>query len=118
MTVSHRSLLVLVALVLGISGGMQWWHGSQQGRLGEAIAQNARPGDIRMLSSDTCVACHGARQWMEAHKVPFTECSIERDAQCQALFRAVNAYGTPLLLVKGQPQLGFDPRRVLEQLRA
>ena len=116
MGVSHRSLFVLIGLVLGISAGMQWWHGAREARLGEALARTAQPGDIRMLVSDTCAACHGARQWMQAHRVPFSECSIERDAACEAAFRQSLAYGTPLLLVRGQPQLGFDPRRVLQRL--
>lgn len=117
MTVSHRSLFGLIALVLGISAGMQWWHGVRESRLGEAVAQQARPGDIRMLVSDTCPACHSARHWLQAHRVPFSECSIERDAECARTFREAQAFGTPLVLVRGQPQLGFDPRRVLERLQ-
>jgi hypothetical protein len=44
--------------------------------------------------------------------VPFSECLIERDAQCQADFDATRAPGTPVILVRGVPQLGFNPERV------
>jgi hypothetical protein len=40
----------------------------------------------------------------------------ERDAQCAEALRQANAPGTPVLVVRGKPQLGFDPRRVLEAL--
>ena len=116
MAAPKRSLLGLVLLVLGISAGMQWWHGTREARLGQAIAERAAPGDIRMLASDDCTYCDHARSWMAQYRVRFSECSIERDAQCAALYRATLAPGTPVLLVRGQPQLGFDPRRVLAAL--
>ena len=113
---SPRSLLGLVVLVLAISAGMQWWHGARDARLGQALAERAAPGDIRMLASDDCTYCDHARSWMAQYRVPFSECSIERNAQCAALYRGTMAPGTPVLLVRGQPQVGFDPRRVLAAL--
>jgi arsenate reductase-like glutaredoxin family protein len=71
-----------------------------------------------MLASDTCVYCAKARDWFGAHKVPFHECSIERDLACAARFRAVMSPGTPVLVVLGQIQLGFEPRRVRDRLAA
>jgi len=59
-----------------------------------------------------------ARLWFTEQKVPFSECFIERDAACAAEFAANRAPGTPLLLVRGQPQLGFSPDRVKERLQA
>jgi len=117
MTVSRRSLFVLIVLVLGISAAMQAWHGWRQQQLGTELAERARPGDIRLLVSDTCSACHHARQWLQAHRVPFSECSIERDAACLQTFREAFAPGTPLVMVRGESQLGFDPERVLAALQ-
>jgi arsenate reductase-like glutaredoxin family protein len=71
-----------------------------------------------MLASDTCAPCLVARNWLAQHAVPFSECSIERDAQCRALFDAAGARGTPLILVRGQMQLGFSAERVLLGLQA
>jgi hypothetical protein len=32
-------------------------------------------------------------------------------------FEALRAAGTPVLLVRGQPQLGFNPQRLLQTLQ-
>jgi glutaredoxin len=115
---SRRSLLGLVVMVLGISAASRWWTGRREDALGRQLAAAARPGDLRMLSSDSCAICVAARRWFVAHGVPFSECSIERDADCRARFDALGAPGTPVILVRGQPQLGFSPARLLERLQA
>ena len=73
----------------------------------------AQQGDLQMLSSTTCGLCTHARIWLQQHEVRFDECFIERHAPCKQRFDALQAPGTPIILVRGQPQLGFDPRRVL-----
>ncbi|MDO8420452.1 MAG: hypothetical protein Q7S90_10480, partial [Rubrivivax sp.] len=77
----------------------------------------AQAGDIRMLSSETCPICTVARTWFTEHRVPFSECLIERDAQCKADFDAARAPGTPLIIVRGVPQLGFNPERLRQALQ-
>ena len=109
---SRRSLLGLVVLVLVVSGASQWWAGRHQVDLGRQLAALARPGDIRMLSSTTCPYCKAARLWMNEHAVAFSECFIEEDAACAAAYQAALAPGTPVLLVRGQAQLGFDAARI------
>ncbi len=115
MRTSLRSWLVpalLLLLVLGGSLASQWWGGRQERGIGVEVAALAQPGDIRMLSSETCAICTVARAWFTEHRVPFSECLIERDAQCKADFDASRAPGTPLIIVRGLPQLGFNPDRV------
>ena len=118
MAPGRRSLAVLLVLVLGASVATQWWGLTRDSRLAERLAALAGPGDIRMLSSETCVYCTAARRWMTEHRVGFVECFIERDAQCRALYDATQARGTPTLIVRGQSQLGFDAARVLAALEA
>lgn len=113
-----RSIAVLLALVIGASAASQWWAQGSEARRGKQLAAAARPGDIRMLSSETCVYCAAARRWMTEHSVRFDECFIERDAQCKLLYEAAQARGTPTLLVRGQVQIGFDAARVLAALKA
>jgi hypothetical protein len=115
---SRRSLFGLAALVLAVTVASQWWTGRHEQRLGEQVAGLAQPGDIRMLSSETCAICTLARGWFTEHRVPFSECLIERDAQCRADFDATSAPGTPVILVRGVPQLGFNPERVRLALQA
>lgn len=112
MNTSPRALLGLALLVAAVAGAQQWWVAHQRADVGTAVAALARPGDIHMLSSDSCSNCVVARRWFTSHGVVFTECSIERDASCRAEFDARRAPGTPVLLVRGVPQLGFSPERL------
>lgn len=114
---SPRSLLGLVLLILAISAASTWWHARGEREAGAALAAVARPGDIRLVSSETCPYCVQARRWLEQHRVPFDECFIERDAACRATYEALLRPGTPVVIAAGRPQLGFDPARVLRSLR-
>lgn len=114
----RRPLWVAAALILATTAAMSWWQQHRDDALGREIAAHARPGDIRMLSSITCVYCTQARQWMQAQQVPFTECFIERDEACATQFRALMQPGTPVLLVRGRAQLGFSPQALRDRLAA
>ena len=113
-----RSLAGLVLLVVAVSAAAGWWREHQAAQLGRELASLARPGDIQMVSSVTCVFCERARRWMTAQQVPFTECFIERDAACAARYQSLGAQGTPTLQVRGQTQLGFSADRVRDSLLA
>jgi len=115
---SRRSLLGLAVLVLAVAAASSWWAGLHDQRLGQQVATLAQPGDVHMLSSDSCAICLVARRWLTEHRVPFTECSIERDPVCRATFEATQAAGTPVMLVRGQPHLGFQPSHLLRLLQA
>ena len=117
MKTSRRSIVVLVLLVLGVSAANQWWVGRHQSGLGERLAALAQPGDLHMLSSQTCAICVEARWWLQRHNVSFTESTIETDSACAAQFEAARAPGTPVMMVRGQPQLGFDAQRVIDALQ-
>jgi hypothetical protein len=112
LSAQQRSLGGLLVLVLVVNAGSSLWARHYQASLGEAVAKNAQPGDIQMLSSDTCSICVVARHWFTAHRVAFSECSIERDVACQQKFAVSLAQGTPVLIVRGQTQLGFSAERV------
>jgi glutaredoxin len=112
-----RSLWGLLVLVLLVVGASRWWAQRHQLSVAEQVAAQAGAGDIHMLSSDHCVQCDLARRWMLEHGVAFSECSIERDARCRQLFEATRAPGTPVVLVRGQAQLGFSAPRVLQRLQ-
>jgi glutaredoxin len=84
------------------------------GQDAQVLARRVQPGDIRMISSETCPYCLAARRWMTQEGIPFQECFIERDAQCLADYQALGAVGTPTLVVRGQRVIGFDRTRLLE----
>ena len=115
---SRGALVGLVALVLVVGAASQWRSGHQEAREGVRPAALAQPGDIRMISSETCAYCEAARRWMTRHGVRFDECFIERDAQCKAQWEATPSRATPTLLVRGQLQVGFDAGRLVRTLEA
>jgi glutaredoxin len=106
---------VMAVLIVGGAAAVFGWLTAQE-RLGADVARLAQPGDIRMIASQDCAVCHIAEQWFQEHGVPFSACLIERDAQCRADFDALRAQGTPVLLVRGQPVMGFEPHRVRQLL--
>ncbi len=112
----RRQGLILIGLIALVSVAWEGYRQWEDQRMAEHIAAAARPGDIRMLSSETCVFCTRARQWLTQHRIPFQECFIERDAVCAADFRALRAPGTPVLIVRQQMQVGFQPERVAQAL--
>lgn len=105
------SLIVVVAVAAAASWA---WRSHVKAADGELLAQRVKPGDIRMISSETCGWCTAARRWMQAEGIPFQECFIERDAQCRADYQALGGMGTPTLVVRGQTVLGFDRARIIE----
>ena len=114
---SRRTLIGVAAMLLASSVASQWWVGREARQLGAQVAALAQPGDIRMLASESCAVCEQARQWFLEHRVAFSECLIERDAACKAEFEATRSPGTPVMLVRGQPQVGFSSQRLLQALR-
>jgi glutaredoxin len=116
MAADRKSLIGLAVLVAAVVLASQWWASRQQLSLGRQVAAIAAPGDIRMLSSTTCSICTAARLWFKTHDVAFDECFIETDRACAAQFEATRSPGTPVIVVRGRPQIGFDPQRVRDQL--
>ncbi|KQY88827.1 glutaredoxin family protein [Pelomonas sp. Root1444] len=114
MTLPPRSLLVVIAVTALASWA---WRSHVAAEDAGLLAQRAKPGDIRMISSETCGWCTAARRWMQGAGVPFNECFIERDAQCLADYQALGGMGTPTLVVRGQTVLGFDRARMLDILK-
>jgi arsenate reductase-like glutaredoxin family protein len=114
---SARTWVGLVLVMLLASAFSTWWWLRSQQQLGTEVARLAAAGDIRMIASQDCAVCHIAREWFTQHRVAFSECLIERDARCRADFEASMAQGTPVLVVRGQATLGFEPHRLRDMLR-
>ncbi len=114
MNLPPRALLVVIALVAAASWA---WRSHVKSQDGELLAQRVNPGDIRMISSETCGWCTAARRWMQDEGIAFDECFIERDAQCRADYQALGGMGTPTLIVRGQTVMGFDRARIIEILQ-
>ncbi|MEP7299876.1 MAG: glutaredoxin domain-containing protein [Burkholderiales bacterium] len=116
--VNARRTLPLIVLVVAAAAGMKVLQGWTQVRLGSQVAALAKPGDIQMIASTTCIYCAQARAWFNANDVPFSECLIERDAPCAEVYATLTAPGTPVLLVRGRRLVGFSAQAVADALGA
>jgi glutaredoxin len=118
-----KSKLVRTALLLGLAlvmayAGLKIWRRVEPAMLEQRLAAAARPGDISMLSSNTCSDCVDARLRLDKLKVPYAECVVETDAGCAARFKALKALGTPTFVVRGERQTGLDLKRMVAALEA
>ena len=111
-----RSWLRPLLIALAVWVLLQSWQSYSARQSGVSLAALAKPGDIVMLSSETCAYCKTASRFMTEHQIPFSECFIETDAACAESYRAQQAPGTPTLLVRGQRLVGFDPQRIAQVL--
>jgi glutaredoxin len=112
----HRIAPLALLIAAGVAG-VQLIQSFGSERIGREMSAGAKAGDIVMLSSETCPYCKHARAWFQEHHVVFGECFIERDAACRAAYDALQSPGTPMLVVRGQRQVGFSPERVAQALR-
>ncbi len=107
----------LLALILTVGAANAWWVNRQARAVGVQVAALARPGDIRMLSSDSCSVCVVARTWFTQNRVAYSECSIEQDAVCRVEYESLRLPGTPVIVVRGRPQLGFSVEKLRQALQ-
>lgn len=112
----RRSWLRPLVIALAAWVVLQSWQTYRDRQAGAALASLAKPGDIVMLSSETCAYCKSANRFMTERGIPFTECFIETDAACADSYRAQQSPGTPTLLVRGERQVGFSPDRIAAAL--
>ena len=112
----RRSWLRPLVIALAAWAVMQSWQNYRDSQAGVALASLAQPGDIVMLSSETCAYCKTASRFMTDNSIPFSECFIETDTACADSYRAQQSPGTPTLLVRGERQVGFSPDRIAKAL--
>jgi len=112
----RRSWLRPLLIALAAWVVLQSWQSYNDRKSGASLAALAKPGDIVMISSETCAYCKIASRFMTEHQIPFSECFIETDAACADSYRAQQEPGTPTLLVRGQRLVGFDPARIAKVL--
>jgi glutaredoxin len=111
-----RSLLVFVLLVAA-AGATAWGvREYERAQVGERVAAAVKPGDIEMYSATTCGICKQAKKWFTAHEIPVQSCEIDRDRDCAKRFWALKGKGTPLFVVRGERQVGFDRERIAQAL--
>ena len=116
-TRSPRALAGLALLLAAIWGASLWARTALPLALGAEVAASAKPGDIMMFGATDCVYCARAARWFDWHGIAYARCEIDRDAVCAAAFRDRGGIGTPLMVVRGRAQSGWDPQAIADALR-
>ncbi|MEJ6001953.1 glutaredoxin family protein [Paucibacter soli] len=106
-------LVLLVLLLLSLSQAARQWN---EAELAQRLRELARPGDILMLASRSCIYCQRAKRWLDAEQVPYRMCLIEQDAACAHRYAALQAPGTPTFVVRGARVIGWDRAALLRAL--
>jgi len=109
-------IVVFAGSVLVITAIIQWY----LNRPWQILAQYIAPGDIKMYSTDWCVPSQDARAHFEKFGIAYSDCDMEKDAQCRqaALALAQAEPGSPIFLVYGKYVVkGFGKDRLLKALQ-
>ena len=116
----QRPWLTLLLVVGLATAATTLWQRHRSSDDVQAIARLAGPGDLFLYSATWCGWCTRAKQQLDAQRVAYGVCEIDLDAACKARFNALAARlgrsGTPIVLVRGEPQLGFDASQVRARL--
>ena len=116
----QRPWLTLLLVVGLATAATTLWQRHRSSDDLQAIARLAGPGDLFLSSATWCGWCTRAKQQLDAQRVAYGVCEIDLDAACKARFNALTARlgrsGTPIVLVRGEPQLGFDAAQVRARL--
>lgn len=108
---------VLAGIMLVFVGGSKGWSWWTQERAASTARELAKPGDITMYSTESCIYCAKAADWLDSHQVPWQECDVELNDVCRQTYESQGSPGTPLMHVKGQWRLGFDAQWLSQALQ-
>lgn len=96
-------LAAIAILVMGV-GAAKW----QTHVRWTTLAKYIDRGDIKMYSYEGCQPASAAREHFEKYKIAYSECDVQKDAQCNREFQALRTEGVPTFLIYGKDvQQGF-----------
>lgn len=114
----RRAGWVMAALALGFSAVLYL---NRSTRAAPVYCPETRvPADstVVMLSASWCGYCAAARNLFVKEGIAYCEYDIEQSATGAARHRALGVRGVPVILIRGDMLLGFEPARVLASVRA
>jgi glutaredoxin len=111
---SWKSLVVILAVVLGSSSLWAWW---QEEGAARTLLVNSHRGSLTLYTTSDCPYCAKARAWLDGHGITWRECNVDLNATCKQAYEARGAPGVPLVNANDQWHLGFDPVWVSEVLK-
>jgi glutaredoxin len=75
-----------------------------------------QPPDVRLFTQAGCAGSRKVRAWLAARGVAFVERNVTGDPDAAKEPLATGHVGTPLLLVGGEPVVGFQPDQLAAAL--
>jgi glutaredoxin len=114
----NKGLIVAIATVLFIAGITLYskWEQARQAPPAPSSPVAAAPAGtplpaVELYTTNWCPACREAVKFLQDKGIPFREFDVEKDAEADARFRAMNPTGSiPLAVIGGEKILGFDPQ--------
>ncbi|MBC5998379.1 glutaredoxin family protein [Romboutsia ilealis] len=67
---------------------------------------------VEIYSSDTCINCIKAKEYLEEIEVNYIEYNISRDLEAKRELISMGYMSVPLIVINGEHVLGFDKKRI------
>jgi glutaredoxin-like YruB-family protein len=73
--------------------------------------------NVIVYSSDSCIYCHEAKNYLRALNVDFVEKNVSKDIAARKELMMRGFMGVPVIMVDGETIQGFDRARLDQLLR-
>jgi len=88
------------------------------GLSGHQATPDRPAGPVLIYTRAGCPYCAQAKQYLEAHQVPFREYDIYRTEKGNRDFKALGGFGVPIIIVGERRLDGYDENRLAELLKS
>jgi len=73
--------------------------------------------NVIVYSSDTCIYCQEAKNYLKSLNVNFTEKNVSRDMTARKELMSKGFMGVPVIMINGETVQGFDKARLNQLLK-
>jgi glutaredoxin-like YruB-family protein len=73
--------------------------------------------NVELYTSETCVYCHAAKDFLKANNIGFTEYNITKDVQARKALMKKGYMSVPLIIIDGKIIKGFDKEELTQALK-
>ena len=71
---------------------------------------------VEIYTSDTCIQCVKAKEFLKANNVEYTEHNISKNSEARKNLIRMGYMSIPVTIINGQHVLGFDLNRMKDLL--
>jgi glutaredoxin-like YruB-family protein len=73
--------------------------------------------NVELYTSETCVYCHAAKEFLSANNIRYTEYNITKDIQARKALMKKGYMSVPLIIIDGKEIRGFDKEELSQALK-